>query len=120
MPDLTVLNMEQAGLTDRRAPRFAIPIAMLYRSAGDPTWREGRAENISRSGVLFRAEQLIEPDTSIEMLMVLPSEVTGEAAGTSMCYGRIVRTISPGSDARPILAAAILQWERLPQDPRRI
>ena len=104
-----------------RAQRYAIPMSMLYRAAGDPTWREGRTENVSRSGVLFRAEHLMEPNTSIEMVLMLPIEIAGEAAGTTMCRGRIVRAVAPASfDARPALAAAILDCDPVPQDPRRI
>ena len=94
---------------------------MLYRAAGDPTWHEGRTENVSRSGVLFMAEQLMKPDTSIEMVLMLPIEIAGEAAGTAMCRGRIVRAVAPSTlDARSALAAAILDCDPVPQDPRRI
>ena len=107
-----------------RAPRFAVPMSMLYRAAGDPGWCEGRTENVSRSGVLFRAEQLMEPNTSIDMVLMLPIEIAGDAAGTTMCRGRIVRAVAPagpvGLDARPALAAAILDCEPVPRDPRRV
>ena len=96
-------------------------MSMLYRVAEDPAWHEGRTENVSRSGVLFHAEHLMEPDTSIEMVLMLPIEIAGEAAGTAMCRGRIVRAVAPASfDARPVLAAAILACDPVPQDPRRI
>ena len=41
-----------------RAPRYTLQIPLRYRQAGDPSWREGRSENISRSGVLFRTDAL--------------------------------------------------------------
>lgn len=107
-----------------RAPRFAVPMSMLYRAAGDLGWCEGRTENVSRSGVLFRGEQLMEPNTSVDMVLMLPIEIAGDAAGTTMCRGRIVRAVAPASpvsiDARPALAAAILDREPVPRDPRRI
>lgn len=105
-----------------RAPRFAIPMWMLYRTMGDPRWRAGRTENISRTGVLFRPEELMEPNTSIEMLLAMPVEILGDAAGTAMCRGRVVRAvISSTFDDRPVVAAAILDCDpvSLP-DPRRI
>ncbi len=104
-----------------RATRFAIPISMLYREAGSPEWREGQTENISRSGVLFRAQKPIDPDTSIEMLIRIPLEVGGNDAGLSKCLARAVRTVAPVvAGARPAVAAAIVDCERLPDDPRRI
>src|SRR5712692_1167419 len=107
-----------------RAPRFAVPMSMLYRAAGDPGWREGRTENVSRSGVLFRAEQLMEPNTSIDMVLMLPIEIAGDAAGTTMCRGRIVRAGTEagplGSDARPAAAPVFRDCEPVPRDPRRV
>lgn len=104
-----------------RAPRYAIPISMLYRVAGSPEWCEGQTENISRSGVLFRARNRIDPDTSIEMLIRIPLEVAGDDAGLSKCLARAVRTVAAVAvGARPAVAAAIVDCERLPDDPRRI
>lgn len=61
------------------------------------------------------------PDTSVDMVLMLPIEVAGDAAGTTMCRGRIVRAVAPARlDARPSLAAAIVDCEPVPQDPRRI
>ena len=100
-----------------RAPRFAIPISMLYREEGDSNWLQGQTENISRSGVLFSAEKAIRADTQIHLLIEIPLEVGGREAGLSMCMARAVRTVD---GARPFVAAAIVDCERLPDDPRRI
>ena len=104
-----------------RAPRFAIPISMLYREVGSLQWLRGQTENISRSGVLFRAKEPIDPDRSIELLIRIPLEVAGDDAGLSWCVARAVRTIAPDiSGAQPAVAAAIVDCERLLDDPRRI
>lgn len=104
-----------------RAQRYILLMSMLYREAGDPTWHEGRTENVSRSGVLFLAEHLIEPDTSIEMVLMIPMEIAGDTAGKAMCHGRIVRAVDPVNlEARPALAAYIFDYEPILQDPRRI
>src|SRR6267378_2749722 len=95
-----------------RAQRYAIPMSMLYRAVGDLTCHEGRTENVSRSGVLFLAEDLMKPDTRIEMVLMLPIEIAGDTAGTAMCHGRIIRAVVPDSfDTRPALAAAILDCD---------
>ncbi len=94
---------------------------MLYRPEGDPHWRQGRTENISQSGVLFRAAEPMELETPVEMLLDMPAEVAGDAAGASMCRGRVVRRESDRVDPRPALAVAIVGWEPVhPFDPRRI
>jgi len=105
-----------------RAPRYPILIPVLYRATGYGPWHEGRTENISRSGVLFRVDEAMNVETPIEMLVMFPPEVVGDAAGTTMCRGRIVRRIDPCPvDPRPGLAVAIHEYEPVhPPDPRRI
>jgi hypothetical protein len=88
-----------------RARRFALHLSLRYRSIGAAQWREGRIENISRSGVLFWTDQPLEVDTRIEMSFVLP--VIDNPPGV-VCRGRIVRTVLPeGRQASSGLAATI-------------
>ena len=107
-----------------RAERFVIPIAILYRSPGERDWRPGLTENISRSGVLFRAERHIEPNTLLEMLLELPTLIAPPATATALRRGRVVRAVPPTPRERlPAVAAAFLDLHGLygtPIDPRRI
>lgn len=105
-----------------RAPRYPLPIAVLYRTRGDKTWLEGRTENISKSGVLVRAERPLKVQTPIEILLDIPPDLPSPFSGTTICRGRIVRAIdaSPLED-RPAFAATIVEYETSPlMDPRRI
>jgi hypothetical protein len=104
------------------APRFSIPIAILYRTPGDATWAEGWTENISKSGVLFRAQRHIKLDTPVEMMMEIPTWIATPVAGATICRGRIVRAVPPSPlEDRPAFAAKILEYELArPSDPRRI
>src|SRR5262249_35596021 len=45
-----------------RAQRFNLHLPLKYRLLGENAWRDGTTENISRSGMLFRAEELIPPN----------------------------------------------------------
>ena len=105
-----------------RAPRYAIPIAVLYRTPRDPVWLEGQTENISRSGVLFRPAREIETNTPVELMMEIPNFITTSVVGPAICRGRIVRAVPPSApEDRPALAAAVLEFELArPFDPRRI
>jgi PilZ domain-containing protein len=106
----------------QRAPRFAIPIPILYRTPGDLAWLEGWTENISKSGVLFRAQHEIPPDTPVEMMLEIPTFIATPVAGAAICRGRIVRTVAASArEDRHSMAAAILEYELArPFDPRRI
>jgi hypothetical protein len=105
-----------------RAPRFSIPIAILYRTPGDPSWLEGWTENISKSGVLFRTEKPIKLDTPVELMLEIPTFISTPVAGPAICRGRIVRAVAPSPlEDRPAFAARILEYELArPSDPRRI
>jgi PilZ domain-containing protein len=107
-----------------RAPRYPVRIPLRYRTSGAADWVEGRTENISRSGVLFRTDLTAPLHTAIEMLMTLPAEVGGTHDGTVICRGRIVRSEPPTPlDPRPALAATIAGYRLAHMhdgDPRRI
>ena len=90
----------------QRAPRYPVHVPMRYRSMGAARWSSGRIENISRSGVLFRTDQLLAVDTPLEMSFALP--LGGSTAAGIICVGRIVRTVGrAGNGDAPGLAATI-------------
>ena len=90
-----------------RAPRLPLNLQLRYRSVGAARWHEGRVENISRSGVLFRATDLVDVDVQVEITVLLPVR----PSSAIVCRGRIVRTVLPGgSERRPGLAATISRY----------
>ncbi len=94
-----------------RPTRFPIQTPLQYRQDGESEWHGGMTINISRSGVLFRADKSITPDVVLEMQIVFPAEATGELSARVFCWGPVVRTVSPDSlDNRPALAAAISRY----------
>jgi hypothetical protein len=99
-----------------------MPIVVLYRTEGEHTWLEGRTENISKSGVLVRADRPLPPDTCVEMLLTVPPDMPSPFAGTTICRGRIVRAVGPSAlEHRPAFAATIVEYESSHlTDPRRI
>ncbi len=97
-----------------RAPRFAIQMPLRYRVSGQLDWHEGKTENISRSGVLFRANRSVELSTGIEMSFVLPVEVFNQPAAEVICSGLIVRTVPPsGAESFSFIGAKILDYHFL-------
>jgi hypothetical protein len=95
-----------------RAPRFTLQLPVHYRLRGESQWRCGTTENISRSGVLFRTEQPLEPHAHLEFSVELPTEIFGMAATEIICRGEIVRQVASGAeDVNPGLAARILDYQ---------
>ena len=94
-----------------RARRFHIDAPLRYRTCGEQEWHEGKIENISWSGMLFRGKQVIEPCTPIEMSFVLPAKVRDELPALVLCSGRVVRHVKPSTDDGLLtLGARILNY----------
>ena len=94
-----------------RAQRFKLNLPLRYRIAGQPAWHKGTTQNISRSGMLFDAEEFLKPNDKLEINLVLPAEIGGLSATEVFCKGEIVRASdSPSDQASPAIAAKILQY----------
>ena len=98
-------------LSSFRAKRFALQLPLKYRPLGEQDWHSGTTENISRSGMLFRAEELISPNVQLEINLVLPREIAGLSDAEVVCRGEIVRAVENSESAMsPAIAAKILQY----------
>jgi hypothetical protein len=101
----------------QRAPRFTKQVPLRFRILGETEWVSGTAENISRSGVLFRTHRPVSRSQQIEFQLTLPAEVTGHSSIEVACQGEVVRTIDAAT-ARPLgVAARILKYQFLPGLP---
>jgi len=94
-----------------RAQRFQLHLPLRYRRLGETKWHEGETQNISRSGMLFQADEALQPAAQLEINLVLPAEIAGLSATEVVCRGEVVRTVEPhGATLNPALAARILQY----------
>src|SRR5579863_7377539 len=94
-----------------RAQRFQLHLPLRYRRLGYNDWHAGTTENISRSGMLFGADEPLQPSAQLEINLVLPAEIAGLSATEVVCRGEVVRTVEPNGQAlTPALAARILQY----------
>ena len=94
-----------------RAQRFQLHLPLKYRRLDEQDWHEGETRNISRSGLLFQAEDLMQPNVILEINLVLPSEIAGLSPTEVVCRGEVVRTVqAAGEEMPPALAAKILQY----------
>ncbi len=94
-----------------RAQRFQLHLPLKYRCLDEEQWHDGETRNISRSGLLFEAEDSLQPNVLLEINLVLPAEIAGLSPTEVVCRGEIVRTVRPdGETMPPALAAKILQY----------
>ena len=94
-----------------RAQRFNLHLPLRYRQLGEQGWRQGTTSNISRSGLLFNAEEVLQPNVQLEINLVLPAEIAGLSPTEVVCRGEVVRSVGQeGASTSPALAAKILQY----------
>ena len=102
-------NTALCGL--ERAPRYDIQMGVRYRPSCETEWREAQTENISRSGILFRAREPIDVGTLVEMRFVLPRGMGGRGDAAGLCQGWIARTVPPtGKSELATMVASILTF----------
>ena len=94
-----------------RAQRFQLNLPLKYRRLDEENWHDGKTQNISRSGLLFQAEDFLQPNVILEINLVLPTEIAGLSQTEVVCRGEVVRTVqTDGEEMPPALAAKILQY----------
>ncbi len=99
------------GSSDR-ATRFPIHIPVRYRIPRSPTWFVARTENVSRSGILFRADRVFEPATALDLRLELPRvKSTDRIRGELVCKGKVVRVEDTDQlGVSPAIAVAISNY----------
>ena len=97
----------------RRATRFPIMLPLQFRGIGEKRWSAGKTENISRTGVLFTAERVLEKDSEMQLTFQLASRFGAGQPGHAFCVGKVVRTVLPGSTDQPGAMAAAFRYSRL-------
>ena len=103
-----------------RAQRFNLQSPLKYRLLGESVWCNGTTENISRSGMLFRVEETIQPNAQLEINLVLPAEIAGLSSVQVICHGEVVRTVELEQPiVGPALAARILRYQFPPGSQQR-
>ncbi len=94
-----------------RAVRYNLQLSVRFRPAGESAWQDGTTQNVSASGVLFRALAPLATNTSVELRLALPLGPAPDAFSEAICNGRIVRTVAPSPvDTRTGIAVEISDY----------
>jgi hypothetical protein len=59
-----------------RAQRFPLHVSLRYRKNGASHWLDGRTINISRTGILFQADERLSPRSVLEIIIQFPLKAT--------------------------------------------
>lgn len=87
--------MAKLPTSDARARRFRLRLPLQYRGKPSEEWRSGTTENISLSGVLFRASEAVPPRSPIEFSLELPRRLSGPVPFRIVGKGHVVRLARP-------------------------
>ncbi len=96
-----------AWQTRERRLQTSVPVQFRPKGSSE-SWRVGRSENISRSGLLFTVEgDLPAVGSELELVFLLPAEICGTAAATVLCHARVARIKESTRKELARVAAAI-------------
>jgi len=86
-----------------RATRHDLRLPLRYRLDGQEDWSPGETINISRSGILFYSNEVLEVDTRVEI--VFDASGVGPVHSNTQRALVVRRMLSNWPETRPILGA---------------
>lgn len=94
-----------------RAKRFPIHASVRYRPLNSAEWHKGRTENLSCSGALIAGRRRMEAAEPVDMILPMPSQLSGNAQVQFLCRGNVVRVApAPLPLMRPTFA---VRWREI-------
>jgi hypothetical protein len=104
-----------------RRLRHVVPV--LFRVRGSEEWMEGTSENLSRSGLLFRADAELAVGAALEMKLEMPEELTGEWVPEVLSRGVVARSTKAAAKSKEhdsfLIACAIEDYDFAKKPPER-
>jgi hypothetical protein len=97
-----------------RSRRIRWPKPILYRKNGMVEWNNGRVQNVSKSGVSFIGEQSVASGNEVEMIFLMPHEITGQPNSKVLCRGDVARATAASGEY--IIAASMSGYSFLPDE----
>lgn len=97
----------------RRAPRKAMNVpAKVHTDQGEIP---AEALNLSQSGIFLECATRVSEGSPVDIVMILPKEITGEAAKWVCCRATVNRVQNSVSDGRYGVAATVDRIQAMPE-----
>lgn len=104
-----------------RAERCVVQRPLVYRREGGLIWYDGKIENVSRSGLLFRGEKPLSPGEVLQVSFSSPATNDADEPTQVFCWAKVVRIRVPNNfEANHSLAVKILRYRSQLQPPADI
>lgn len=93
----------------KRDVRYAVRAPLRYRNTGHLGWQNGTTINLSKTGVLFKADAVLPLGTRLEISVLLPQKGGGDPREVKMsCVITRHRDPEPG-EKLPVMAAKVVK-----------
>lgn len=100
----------------RHALRVPVAIQVVAPEKKDNTFHgTGETRDLSSSGVFLYSRSKIEPGSLLDLVLVLPTELTGGEKNWVCCQARVLRIEDKGVSGNFGIAAAIDRLQLLPE-----
>jgi hypothetical protein len=97
----------------RNAPRKNLKIPAKVHSEGSGI--DAEALNLSQSGIFLECATRVSEGSPVDIVMILPKEITGEAAKWVCCHATVQRVEGKSSAGRYGVAAAVDRIQAMPE-----
>jgi hypothetical protein len=111
------MSSDQVQLERRAAQRFDVHLPLSVRLAGGDREGCGFTQNLCARGALFHTDLALSEADSIELTLVMPSEITLAENMRVRCPGKVLRVLSSAVGNRAVVAVQLAGYEFLPETP---
>ncbi len=96
-----------------RTQRFTVHKPIFYRQVNHSQYHLAAVLNISASGLLLECHTSVPEGTSLEMILEMPQEITGQPYRRVLCRGKVARRAFAKSGT-PLVGVAVSGYCFLP------
>ena len=97
----------------RSSPRKEMKVPA--RVHADGTGVSAEALNLSQSGIFLDCETKVSEGSAVDIVMILPKEITGDAAKWVCCHATVNRVEDQRSEGRYGVAATVDRIQAMPE-----
>ena len=97
----------------RSAPRKSLKIPAKVHSDGGGI--DAETLNLSQSGIFLECATRVSEGSPVDIVMILPKEITGEAAKWVCCHATVQRVEDKANGGRYGVAAAVTRMQAMPE-----
>lgn len=110
--------MDRPSAERRRRKRIPVEVPVSIKTASDHGQVSGCTRDLSEGGIFLYTNSQVAEGSELEIVLVLPQEITQSEKRWVCCQASIVRVEEEPSAGRRGVAADIRRMEFLPEIPK--